>query len=127
MGLLLKGLGGGAGGLVLGGLGNQIQLTDDDALRASMPSMGWVGKRKIWQEEAWWNSAQMYSVKAGVIGINKKEILIPTFNSVSRVVYDDPLTTPVVKAEYKWSKRFKAGLKDILISALRVIRKEKGS
>jgi len=124
-------MGGNANNLLVAGFGNQVPLvlvdaellgdTDSDAAYDARR------RRKPWEQELWWSDTQTYTIRAGMVGVNKKEIYIPTYKTISKTIYDDPLTRPKIHAEYKWSKRFKAGLSNILINALRVIRNDKGS
>ena len=128
MGLLLKGIGGPAGALILGGLGPLV-LEEDTALFGDNdgPNEGsWLSRKKPWIDDLWWKKTRTFKVRAGILEINGEEIYIPTFNTISKILYDDKVI-PEVYAEYKWSKRFKDGLKNILINALRVIRNDKGS
>ncbi len=130
MALLLRGMGGNANKLLVVGFGNQIPLALIDAalLGDTDADAAWNSRRrKPWEQELWWSDTQTYTIRAGMVGVNKKEIYIPTYKTISKTVYDDPLIGPKIHAEYKWSKRFKAGLSNILINALRVIRNDKGS
>jgi len=130
MALLLRGMGGNANNLLVAGFGNQIPLAlvDAELLGDTDADAAWdARRRKPWEQELWWSGTQTYTIRAGVVGVNRKEIYIPTYETISKVVYDDPLARPRIHAEYKWSKRFKAGLRNILINALRVIRNDKGS
>ena len=127
MGLLLRGLGGPAGALILGGMGQQVIIDDTALLGDTDSDAAYNARRKRWKEEPWWVKTQSFTVRAGMIEINGAEIFVPIYKTISKSIYDDPLSTPVIHAEYKWSKRLKAGLKNILINALRVIRNDKGS
>jgi len=123
-------MGGKANNLLVAGFGAQVQLAliDAELLGDTDADSAYKSRRrKPWGQEIWWSDTQTYTIRAGMVSINDEEIYVPTYKTISKTVYDDPLIRPKIHAEYKWSKRFKAGLRNILINALRVIRNDKGS
>ena len=122
MSLILKGMGSSPKLIVVGFGPKKLPVfIDEDDIGGTIATT-LRHKDKTWLDQAWWLHAKSYSVKASLLEINGREILLPSSNKVTKIVYPEEIR---VKVRLKWIKRLKDSTRNIFINALRIIRGDK--